>query len=142
MADLFADIPEGYTRNRMDPELRKVLEHVAGRVRDDLGGGATRVTSTAPYVEVTSMAEKSNRWLLLHVVNYDVTVDGVITPARGLKVQVAVPRGKKARRVTWSGTLGEMKPVQYEITSKQGRQVILLDLDQVDVYGLAKIELD
>jgi hypothetical protein len=142
MADLFADIPEGYTRNRIDPELRKILEHVASRVRDDLGGAATRITSNAPYVEVTSMAEKSNRWLLLHVVNYDVTVDGVITPARDLKVQVAIPRGKTARNVTWSGTLGDMKPVKYESTRKEGRQVVLLDLDQVDVYGLAKIELE
>jgi hypothetical protein len=142
MADLFADIPEGYTRNRMDSELRKILEHVAGRVRDDLGGAATRVTSNAPYVEVTSMVEKSDRWMLLHVVNYDVTVDGVITPARGLKVQVAIPRGKTARNVTWSGTLGDMKPVKYESTRKEGRQAVMLDLDQVNVYGLVKIELE
>ena len=142
MADVFADIPEGYTRNRMDPALRGILEHVAGKVKEGLGTRATRLTSAAPYVEITTMTEKSDRWMLLHVVNYDVTVDGTITPARGLKVQVAVPPGKTARGVSWSGTLGEMKPVKYQTVRKGGRQVVLLDLDEVNVYGLAKIELE
>ncbi|HVI77971.1 MAG TPA: beta-galactosidase trimerization domain-containing protein, partial [Candidatus Acidoferrum sp.] len=142
MADVFADIPEGYTRNRIDPELRKLLERVAGRVQESLGPRVTRLTSVAPYVEVTTMTEKADRWMLLHIVNYDVRVDGTITPARNLTVQVAIPRGKTARSVTWSGTLSEMKPMKYTTVSKAGRQMLLLDLDEVSIYGLAKVELE
>jgi hypothetical protein len=69
--------------------------------------------------------------MLLHVVNYDVMLDGSITPARGLKAQVAVPRGKSVRAVTWSGTLGEMKPVKYTTENRGGRQTLHLDLDEV-----------
>lgn len=142
MADVFADIPEGYTRNRIDPDLCKLLERVAGKVQESLGPLVTRLTSAAPYVEITTMTEKADRWMLLHVVNYDVTVDGMITPARNLTVQVAVPRGKTARRVTWSGTLSDMKPVKYRAVSRAGRQMLILDLDEVSIYGLAKIELE
>ena len=88
------------------------------------------------------MTEKADRWMLLHVVNYDVTVDGAITPARNLAVQVAIPPGKTARSVTWSGTLAEMKPVKYKTVSSAGRQMLTLDLDEVSIYGLAKIELE
>jgi hypothetical protein len=142
MADVFADIPEGYTRNRINPDLRQLLERVAGKVRESLGTRVTRLTSAAPYVEITTMMEKTDRWILLHVVNYDVTVDGTITPARGLRVQVAIPRGKKARSVTWSGMLTEMKPLKYSTVSQRGRQMLTLDLNEVSIYGLAKIELE
>ena len=142
MADVFADIPEGYTRNRIDPGLRKLLERVAGKVQESLGTRVTRLASATPYVEITTMMEKTDRWMLLHVVNYDVTVDGTITPARGLKVQVAIPRGKTARSVTWSGTLTEMKPMKYRTMSRGGRQMLILDLNEVSIYGLAKIELE
>jgi CRISPR/Cas system-associated endoribonuclease Cas2 len=142
MADVFADIPEGYTRNRIDPDLRKLLERVAGRVQESLGPRLTHLTSAAPFVEISTMTEKADRWMLLHLVNYDVTVDGTITPARNLKVQVAIPRGKNARSVTWSGSLTEMKPVQYKAVNSGDRQMLTLDLDEVSIYGLAKIELD
>jgi hypothetical protein len=142
MADVFADIPEGYTRNRINPDLRQLLERVAGKVRESLGTRVTRLTSAAPYVEITTMMEKTDRWILLHVVNYDVTVDGTITPARGLRVQVAISRGKKARSVTWSGMLTEMKPLKYRTVSQRGRQMLTLDLNEVSIYGLAKIELE
>jgi hypothetical protein len=88
------------------------------------------------------MMENTDRWMLLHVVNYDVTVDGAITPARDLKVQVAIPRGKTARSVTWSGTLTEMKPVKYTTVNRAGRQMLILDLNEINTYGLAKIELE
>ncbi len=142
MADVFADIPEGYTRNRIDPELRKLLERAVGKVQESLGTRVTRLTSAAPFVEITTMMEKTDRRMLLHVVNYDVTVDGTITLARDLKVQVAIPRGKTAKSVTWSGTLAEMKPVKYKTASSAGRQMLTLDLDEVSIYGLAKIELE
>jgi hypothetical protein len=142
MGDIFADIPEAYTRNHIDPELRKLLERVADKVRESLGTRVTRLTSAAPFVEITTMTEKTDRWMILHVVNYDVTVDGTITPARDLKVQVAIPRGKIARSVTWSGTLAEMKPLKYTTVNRAGGQTLMLDLNEINIYGLAKIELE
>ncbi|HYK87317.1 MAG TPA: alpha-amylase family protein [Acidobacteriota bacterium] len=141
MADVFADIPEGYTRNRIDPALRQVLEKLADTVTKTLGPRITRLAAPSPYVEVTAMLDKAGNRMLLHIVNYDVTVDGEITPARGLKVQVALPPHKKVRSVTFSGTLSEMKPLKYQ-TSTQDKRTLVFDLDQVNVYGLAVIEFE
>ena len=57
-------------------------------------------------------------------------------------MQVAIPRGKTARSVTWSGTLTEMKPMKYTTVSRAGRQMLMLDLNEVSIYGLAKIALE
>ena len=142
MADLFPDIPEGYTRNRMDPALRSLLEQLAGKIKDTLGTRVTRLTSTAPYLEITTMMDKTAKRMLLHVVNYDVTLDGTITPARNVKLQVVLPRDRKPRAITWSGTLADMKPVQYQSVRQGDQQTLVLNLDEVGIYGLANIELE
>jgi hypothetical protein len=141
MADLFADIPEGYTRNRIDPALRQILDKMAGTVTSILDTRITRLLTPAPYVELTTMLDKEGKRMLLHAVNYDVTVNGDITPARGLKVQLALPRGKTIRSISYSGTLGEMRPVKWTNPVPKQRSAVF-DLDQVDVYGLAVVELD
>jgi hypothetical protein len=141
MADLFADIPEGYTRNRIDPALRQILDKLADTLTSLLDKRITRLLSPAPYIELTTMLDKAGNRMLLHAVNYDVTVSGDITPARGLKVQLALPRGKTVRSIRFGGTLGEMHTVKWESPApKQGS--VVFDLDQVNVYGLAVIELD
>jgi hypothetical protein len=141
MADLFADIPEGYTRNRIDPALRSILEKVAGTVKSALGTTVTRLTQEAPFVEINSMLENTGKRMLVHIVNYDVTVDGTITPARNLQLQVALPPGKTADKVSWSGTLAEMNPVNPKVSSHGDRQNLLVSLDKVGVYGLLAIDL-
>ncbi len=142
MAEVFADIPEGYTRNRMDATLRTLLEQVAGKIKAVAGTNTTRVLSTAPYVEISTMLAGTGRRMLLHAVNYNVTLDGTVTRARGVKVQIALPDGRKVRQVTWSGELAEMKPIPYQSTVIAGRQILRLDLDQIGIYGLMSIEMD
>lgn len=142
MADVFADIPEGYTRNGMDLALRGVLEKVAEVVKRNLGSGVTRLTQRSPYVEISSMLETTGRRMLVHVVNYDVTVDGTITPARNVSLQVALPRGSTVSKVNWSGTLSEMRPLRPQPSSHQDRQTFVVNLDEVSVYGLLSIELN
>jgi hypothetical protein len=141
MADLFADIPEGYTRNRIDPELRGALGKVSNAVNRALGSNVTRLTQQAPYVEITSMLENTGKRMLVHVVNYDVTIDGTVTPARNLRVQVALPPGKTADKVTWSGTLAEMNRLRPNASSHGDRQSLAIALNEVGVYGLLAIDL-
>lgn len=139
MGDVFPDIPEAYTRNRMDPQVRLLLNKIADKAANTVP--TTRRTSAHPYVELTTMLETSGRRLLLHAVNYDVTLDGAITPARNLEVQVALPPGKSVQRVTWSGTLSGMEPAQYRLTQAGDSQIVHLQLATLDIYGLANIEL-
>lgn len=141
MADVFADIPEGYTRNRINPALRQILENVAQKAIKLLDDRATRILSDAPYVELTTMPNQKENCLLVHLVNYDVTVDGTITPCRNSRIQLALPEGKKAKSVRYSGSLSELMPIEFSTIEKEGRQIVTFEVDEVQVYGLAVIEL-
>lgn len=139
MADLFADIPEGYTRNRMDAGLRKHLEGVVDEVLGMLEGRVTRLVSPAPFVEVTSMVAEDRSCLALHLVNYDVTLDGAIRPSRNLKLEVALPAGKRARAVKYCGDLTAMKGAPFQ---QLGPGRIGFVADRLEAYGLAVVELE
>jgi hypothetical protein len=137
MADLFADIPEGYTRNRIDPALRRVLNKAADRLVAALPDRLTRLAEKQPYLELTSMMAGNQQRMLIHLVNYDVTLDGVITPAHGVNVEVAVPGGKKVESVHYSGSLSTLKPVKFQSAGSR----IRFQADEVGIYGLAVVEL-
>ncbi len=142
MADVFPDIPEGYTRGRIDPALRTILETAADKIEVLQQGRISRLLKKTPFVEMTTMHQPEKNRMLVHLVNYDVTVDGTITPATGLQVQVLVPAGKKVKQVSYNGTLTKMANVKFKSETKNGRQVITFDPDVVNVYGLAVIELE
>jgi hypothetical protein len=139
MADLFADIPEGYTRNRIDPVLRATLEKVVDQSLTMVRNQVTRLAGQAPFVEVTAMLSRDQNRMLVHLVNYDVTLDGTITPAKNLKVEAALPAGKKAKTVQVCGDLTALKNVNFQ---PLGDKKVSFDVDQVSIYGLAVIELE
>jgi len=87
------------------------------------------------------MLETTGKRMFVHIVNYDVTVDGTITPARNLRLQVALPPGRTVSRIDWSGTLSEMRPLAPQSSSHQDRQILVVNLDEVPIYGLLSIEL-
>jgi hypothetical protein len=140
MADVFADIPEGYTRNRIDPGLRRILDSVADGILEMLPGRVTRLAEASPFVEITSMLTADGRRMLLHLVNYDVTLDGDVTPARRIKLNVALPPKKAAQAVSFSGTLSEMKSCEFKKLA--GGRAISFELDEVRTYGLVEIRLE
>jgi hypothetical protein len=80
--------------------------------------------------------------MLVHFVNYNVTVGGLVAPVQNLKVEVAIPEGKKARSLNYSGSLSVMKPLNYKATSHGIRQSIVFEAGEVGIYGLAVIELE
>jgi hypothetical protein len=139
MADLFADIPEGYTRNRIDSQLRKHLEIAADDVVAMLKGRVSRLASPVPFVELTTMVAEGRSRLLLHLVNYDVTLDGTVAPSRNLSLEVALPPGRKARAVRYCGDLTTMKGTPFH---PAGPGKISFVADQLGIYGLAVVEME
>ncbi len=141
MADLFADIPEAYTRGRFNAALLPQLTDATGRISDLLGNRMSRLTTPAPLVEITTMLPEKQNHMLLHLVNYDVTVDGVITPAKNVGVQLLLPAGKQAVRVTGSGSLAQRQPLAFK-TDPDNPRLITFTVPEVQVYGLAVVELN
>lgn len=140
MADLFPDIPESYTRNRINPELRKVLENVPDQILKINNDEVSRLSEIYPYVEMTTMMNNPKNQMLIHLVNYDVTLDGDITSAENIKLQVRVPDGKSVQSVEYSGTLSPMKKLDFEVS--QSKNMVHLNIDQINTYGLAIISLE
>jgi hypothetical protein len=138
MADVFPDIPEGYTRGRMDPQLVRILNRLTDIIIESADVRVTRLLDPAAYVEISTMQQKDKNCILLHVVNYNVTVDGTITPAVNLPVQMVIAPGKQVQRVIYSGTLGTMQEIPFQPADG----VIRFNLPDVNIYGLAVVELN
>ncbi|MDZ7765949.1 MAG: hypothetical protein U5K00_16285 [Melioribacteraceae bacterium] len=91
MVDVFADVPEAYTRNNMHPDLRKKLNSVADETVKFLGSVTTIVDEDNKFVEM-SLMKKNNEHILVHLANYNVTVGPAIYPAKNVKAQIAIPK--------------------------------------------------
>jgi hypothetical protein len=143
MSDLFPDIPGGYTRGRIDPELYAILSELSDKAVALLNGRVTRLGSKSPYVEISSMLQEDKDRMLVHLVNYDVTIDGKITPATNIQADLLLPEGKGIKSLIFDGQLKNLKPIEYKaaLTGKQ-RQVVSFTADKVNVYGLAVAQLE
>lgn len=140
MVDVFADVPEAYTRGNIHPDLRAELELLADESARLLGSGITKIESDSKFVEFSVM-RRNNEHLLVHFVNYNVTVDGEITPASNIKTQIALPQGLSVKSITYSGDLGEMKPLKYELVKKDDKNLAVFNVPELSIYGMAKVEL-
>lgn len=137
MVDVFADVPEAYTRNNMHPELRSILNSVAAETDKILNSKITKLELDNKFVEISTM-RKNDEHLLIHLVNYNVTLDGDITPAIDVKAQIAIPEGLTVKRITYSGILGQMKTLEYTANQDGTINVIFPTLN---IYGMARVEL-
>ena len=140
MADVFADIPEAYTRGRFNAPLLEKLSTAINKIESLMQNKMTRLVQKTPYVEITTMMQESQKHMLVHLVNYDVTIDGVITPTRDLAVQLVLPKGLRAAHISYSGDLSTMQPVAFKV-DKKNPQVITFSVAEIEVYGLAVVEL-
>ncbi len=139
MADLFPDIPEGYTRNRMHRGLRRILGLTVKKTELLLSSNVN-LADGSPYVELTTMFNETNKNMLFHLVNYDVTVEGVITPANNITIQVVIPEGKHVKDVLYSGTLSDMDSLPFTIVKRNRERLLVLELDSLEIYGLGVIQ--
>lgn len=77
--------------------------------------------------------------MLVHLVNYDVTLDGEITPARDLEIEVAPPKGRTVRSIEFGSPPSALDKVEIQPAGK-GRGV-RFRARELRVYGLAVVEL-
>lgn len=137
MTDIFADVPEAYTRANMHPDLKIILNHLAAEVIA-LSDQVTTVKSGLPFVELTTML--NNNHMLVHLVNYNVTVDGDITSAKDIKAQIKIPEGFRIKSIYYSCELGDMKELKYDYS--ENNNLISISFPILNIYGLARIEFE
>jgi len=83
------------------------------------------------------MRQKEKNVILVHLVNYDVIMDGTITPAENVRIKLSLPEGMSVKNVRYSGNLSDMQPVSFDTKG----QTIQFVVPQVGIYGLAVVEL-
>jgi hypothetical protein len=138
MADLFPDIPEGYTRNRMDRGLRRILD-LTVKKSELLLSSNVHVVHGSSFVEMTTMMNRSAKSMLFHLVNYDVTIEGTITPAKNMTIQVLIPEGQNIKEIKYSGSLSELQSLPFKEVERRGERLVVLELETVEIYGLGVI---
>ncbi len=114
MVDIFADVPEAYTRANMHPDLKSILNNLAAEVRNVLNGHLTALETVLPFIEFTTML-KSNEHILVHLVNYNVTVEGDITASKEIKARIVIPGGSKVKKILYNGELADLNELDFKI---------------------------
>jgi hypothetical protein len=90
----------------------------------------------APYtVEFTTMEQKDKNLQLVHLVNYNMNLDGEVTPAADTRIRFRVPEGKKVSKVTFGSPLTDTGEISY----KNQDQNIEFEIPSFEVYGLATV---
>jgi hypothetical protein len=98
--------------------------------------GKLSAKMTAPYtVEFTTMAQEEKNLNLIHLVNYNMNLDGEVTPATDISVSFRVPEGKKVAKVTFGSPLSETKEIAYDSKG----QNIEFKIPSFEVYSLATV---
>jgi len=141
MVDVYADVPEAYTRNNMHPDLKLILNNLVNELRSMFSDRLTILLNGLPFVELTTM-RKDDKFILVHLVNYDVTIDGELTPAKELSSQLAIPNGHKVKRILYSGELGALSELKYEVKNLNDHSLVNVTFPKLNIYGFALIELE
>lgn len=141
MVDVFADVPEAYTRANMHPDLKPILNNLAAEVRNVLTGHLSALEPGLPFIEFTTML-KSNEHILVHLVNYNVTVEGDITSSKEIKAQIVIPGGSKVKKILYNGELADLNELDFKIKNFDNGDLVEVTFPSIDIYGFAIIELE
>lgn len=141
MTGQFADVPQGFVRGRMNGRLHEELEKIASAVEVLLPGKTTAIQSDNPFVEITAMHNAKTGKVLVHMVNYDVTIAGDVNQAENVNIRLVLPEGATPTSLKL-GSIGEaMHEIEYVQAMVDNRQAIYFNVDHLDIYGLAVLDL-
>jgi len=81
------------------------------------------------------MEQKDKNLQLIHFVNYNMNLDGEVTPAKEVSVKIKIPADRKITKVTAGSPLSETKEISYDLKG----QYIQFEVPEFEVYSLATI---
>lgn len=140
MIDVFADVPEAYTRNNIHPALRNILQHFTDELRRMFPDQLTLLKNNLPFIELTTM--RNDNYILMHLINYNVTIAGDIFAAKDIETQIVIPLGMKVKKILYDGELSALSELNFEVKETSDHQLIDTTLPELNIYGLALIELE
>ena len=83
------------------------------------------------------MVKDDESSVLLHLVNYDVTIRGEINPASNVVCQLALPKEKSVERAWLYRPGKERLPIELELDGETTKVTV----PKMDIYALVAVEL-
>jgi len=126
-----------YGQGKFPARIKAALEALPAAV-EWAAAGELSGKLQAPYtVEFTTMEQKEKNVLLIHLVNYNMNLDGVVTPAKQVKVKLLIPQGRTVSQVTVGSPLYETDKVTYKKTGA----FLEFEIPAFEIYSLATVYL-
>ncbi|MCF7805447.1 MAG: beta-galactosidase [Candidatus Marinimicrobia bacterium] len=124
-----------YGQGKFPDRIKPAFEAIPAAVEWTAQGNLSGKMSAPSTVEFTTMDQPGKNLQLVHLVNYNVNLDGEVTPAEDVKVSLRVPEGKKVKRVTAGSPLSDTA----EISFRFGDPFIEIDIPSFEVYSLVTV---
>ena len=122
---------QGKFPDRIKEAFAALPEAVAWAAADEFSGKLFAPS----MVEMTTMEQKEKNLQLVLLVNYQVTLDGVVTPAANVRVRLQIPEDKKVARVTAGSPINKTIGVRFE---RKGKNIEFV-FPTFEIYSLATV---
>ncbi len=124
-----------YGRGQFPDRVKEAFASLPEAVEWAAAGEFSGKHFASSMVEMTTMEQKEKNLQLVHLVNYQVTLDGAVTPAGNVKVRLQVPENKKVARVTAGSPINKTAAIRFD--KKAGS--IEFVLPAFEIYSLATV---
>ncbi len=124
-----------YGQGKFPIRIRAAFESISGEVKWAADGELSG-RLYAPYtVEFTTMQQKEKNLQFVHLVNYNMNLDGEVQPAENVKVKLMIPEGKQIHHITAGSPINDTK----NITFNQKEKFIEFTVPVFEVYSLVTV---
>jgi len=124
-----------YGQGNFPIRIRAPFESISGGVKWAADGELSG-RLYAPYtVEFTTMKQKEKDLQFVHLVNYNMNLDGEVQPAENVRVKLMIPEGKQIHSITAGSPINDTE----NITFNQKDQFIEFNVPVFEVYSLVTV---
>jgi hypothetical protein len=124
-----------YGQGKFPDRIKSAFEALPVAVEWAAQGELSAKLKASYTVEFTTMEQTEKNLQLVHLVNYNMNLDGEVTPAEDVTVSFHIPDGKKVVRVTFGSPLSETKDISFD----KNKQYIEINIPSFEVYSLTTV---
>lgn len=111
-------------------------------IKETATNGLLGVIDTPEKAELTTMLSPDGKRLFAHIVNYQVGLNGELTPLKEATVTLRIPKNKQVKAVLYSNVAAPApQKIGYEEIENNGARFIKIKISDEEIYGIISVEL-
>jgi hypothetical protein len=132
-----------FSRGDFPPELATVLKSIPEQVNWASRGRAIPMLRNPDKMEATLMKDVSGKRYLAHLVNYQMTIDGVLTPGSNVLLTVPLEDGEKVSSMRLLSPLQKDQEIPFIVRSSPRfpRQTVSVVIPELHVYAAVEVNV-